>query len=103
MIGFRGASRYISDGFRDAFSMECQALKRVRNDMGLTNVEIADQLYLSLPTVKSHVSSILAKLGVGSRGEAVAVARERGLSGAGRPGAPRCSGRGPRRPCGWRW
>ncbi|HET7792466.1 MAG TPA: phosphoenolpyruvate synthase, partial [Rhizobacter sp.] len=37
-LGFRGASRYVSDGFGDAFSMECEALKRVRNDMGLTNV-----------------------------------------------------------------
>jgi len=40
MLGFRGASRYISGGFADAFGMECEALKRVRNDMGLTNVEI---------------------------------------------------------------
>ncbi|WP_395701832.1 phosphoenolpyruvate synthase [Aquabacterium sp.] len=40
MLGFRGASRYISGEFADAFGMECEALKRVRNDMGLTNVEI---------------------------------------------------------------
>jgi pyruvate,water dikinase len=40
MLGFRGASRYISGEFQDAFAMECEALKRVRNDMGLTNVEI---------------------------------------------------------------
>ena len=40
MIGFRGASRYISDEFADAFAMECEALKRVRKDMGLVNVEI---------------------------------------------------------------
>ena len=40
MLGFRGASRYISGEFTDAFAMECEALKRVRNDMGLTNVEI---------------------------------------------------------------
>ena len=40
MLGFRGASRYISGDFSDAFGMECEALKRVRNDMGLTNVEI---------------------------------------------------------------
>ena len=40
MIGFRGASRYISSEFADAFAMECEALKRVRKDMGLTNVEI---------------------------------------------------------------
>ncbi|MCX2862688.1 phosphoenolpyruvate synthase [Paucibacter sp. PLA-PC-4] len=40
MLGFRGASRYISGEFSDAFAMECEALKRVRNEMGLTNVEI---------------------------------------------------------------
>ena len=40
MLGFRGASRYISKEFRECFAMECEALKRVRNDMGLTNVEI---------------------------------------------------------------
>jgi pyruvate,water dikinase len=40
MLGFRGASRYISGEFSDAFAMECEALKRVRVDMGLTNVEI---------------------------------------------------------------
>ena len=40
MIGFRGASRYTSDEFRPCFELECRALKRVRDDMGLTNVEI---------------------------------------------------------------
>ena len=40
MLGFRGASRYISGEFSDAFAMECEALKRVRIEMGLTNVEI---------------------------------------------------------------
>ncbi len=40
MLGFRGASRYISGDFSDAFAMECEALKRVRTDMGLSNVEI---------------------------------------------------------------
>jgi pyruvate, water dikinase len=40
MLGFRGASRYISGDFSDAFAMECEALKRVRNDMGLVNVEV---------------------------------------------------------------
>ncbi|MEO7852830.1 MAG: phosphoenolpyruvate synthase, partial [Rubrivivax sp.] len=40
MLGFRGASRYVSPEFADAFAMECEALKRVRNDMGLTNVEV---------------------------------------------------------------
>ena len=40
MLGFRGASRYISEEFRDCFALECEAIKRVRNTMGLTNVEI---------------------------------------------------------------
>ena len=40
MLGFRGASRYISEDFRDCFALECEAIKRVRNKMGLTNVEI---------------------------------------------------------------
>jgi pyruvate,water dikinase len=40
MIGFRGASRYVSESFRPAFDMECEALKLVRDDMGLTNVTI---------------------------------------------------------------
>ena len=40
MLGFRGASRYVSDSFRDCFELECKALKRVRDEMGLTNVEI---------------------------------------------------------------
>jgi len=40
MLGFRGASRYISEDFRACFALECEAIKRVRNKMGLTNVEI---------------------------------------------------------------
>ncbi|MBU5377367.1 MAG: phosphoenolpyruvate synthase [Pantoea sp.] len=40
MLGFRGAGRYVADSFRDCFALECEAVKRVRNDMGLTNVEI---------------------------------------------------------------
>ncbi|MDE2395539.1 MAG: phosphoenolpyruvate synthase [Burkholderiales bacterium] len=40
MLGFRGASRYISGDFSDAFAMECEALKRARTEMGLTNIEI---------------------------------------------------------------
>ena len=40
MIGFRGAARYISKEFRECFELECLALKKVRNDMGFTNVEI---------------------------------------------------------------
>ena len=40
MIGFRGAGRYVADSFRPCFELECRALKRVRDEMGLTNVEI---------------------------------------------------------------
>ena len=40
MLGFRGAARYISEDFREAFAMECEALKRVRDEMGLTNVQV---------------------------------------------------------------
>ncbi|HEX4985151.1 MAG TPA: phosphoenolpyruvate synthase [Burkholderiales bacterium] len=40
MLGFRGASRYISESFRECFELECRALRRVRDEMGLTNVEI---------------------------------------------------------------
>ena len=40
MLGFRGASRYLAEDFRDCFAMETEAMRRVRNDMGLTNVEI---------------------------------------------------------------
>lgn len=40
MLGFRGASRYVSESFRDCFALECDAIKRVRNDMGLKNVEV---------------------------------------------------------------
>ncbi len=40
MIGWRGASRYYSDGYREGFALECRALRRVRDDMGLTNVVV---------------------------------------------------------------
>jgi pyruvate,water dikinase len=40
MIGFRGAARYISDSFRECFELECQALRKVRNEMGLSNIEV---------------------------------------------------------------
>src|SRR5947208_6903623 len=40
MLGFRGASRYVAESFRRCFEMECQAMRRVRNELGLTNVEI---------------------------------------------------------------
>ena len=40
MLGFRGASRYVDEAFRPCFELECRALKRVREEMGLTNVQI---------------------------------------------------------------
>jgi pyruvate,water dikinase len=40
MLGFRGASRYIAASFRDCFELECRAMKKVRDEMGLTNVEL---------------------------------------------------------------
>jgi len=40
MLGFRGASRYIAPSFRDCFDLECEAMRKVRDDMGLTNVEL---------------------------------------------------------------
>ena len=40
MLGFRGAARYVADSFRDCFELECRAMKKVRNEMGLTNVEL---------------------------------------------------------------
>jgi pyruvate, water dikinase len=63
MLGFRGASRYISGEFQDAFAMECEALKRVRKDMGLSNIEI---MVPFVRTVKqaSRVVEMLAERGL---------------------------------------
>ena len=67
MLGFRGASRYIAESFRDCFELECVAMKRVREDMGLTNVE------LMVPFVRTvgegaAVEQLLAEHGL-KRGE----------------------------------
>ena len=67
MLGFRGASRYISESFRDCFELECRALKRVRNEMGLTNVEIMVPFVRTLGEA-SQVVDLLAENGL-SRGE----------------------------------
>ncbi|MCA6217542.1 phosphoenolpyruvate synthase [Ideonella sp. B7] len=67
MLGFRGASRYISGEFTDAFGMECEALKRVRNDMGLTNVEIMVPFVRTVRQAE-RVIDLLAKRGL-KRGE----------------------------------
>ncbi len=64
MLGFRGAARYISTEFGEAFAMECEALKRVRNDMGLTNVEIMVPFVRTLGQAKA-VGVMLDKCGLG--------------------------------------
>jgi pyruvate,water dikinase len=63
MLGFRGASRYISEAFGEAFAMECEALKRVRNDMGLTNVEIMVPFVRTLGQAE-RVTQMLAERGL---------------------------------------
>ncbi|MBF8723342.1 MULTISPECIES: phosphoenolpyruvate synthase [Pseudomonas] len=64
MLGFRGASRYISESFRDCFELECRALKRVRDEMGLTNVEIMVPFVRTLGEA-SQVVDLLAENGLG--------------------------------------
>lgn len=58
MIGFRGAARYVSESFRPAFQLECRALKKVRNDMGLTNVEIMIPFVRTLEEAQGVVNQL---------------------------------------------
>jgi len=58
MLGFRGASRYVSEAFGEAFAMECEALKRVRDDMGLTNVEIMVPFVRTLAQAKAVIGML---------------------------------------------
>ncbi len=67
MLGFRGASRYISEEFEECFRMECEALKKVRDDMGLTNVEIMVP-FVRTVSQASRVIDLLARNGL-ARGE----------------------------------
>ena len=67
MLGFRGAARYISDDFREAFAMECEALKRVRDDMGLTNVQVMVPFVRTLAQAE-RVTQLLADRGL-ARGQ----------------------------------
>ncbi|NOV26794.1 phosphoenolpyruvate synthase [Cupriavidus necator] len=67
MLGFRGASRYIAEDFAEAFEMECKAMKRVRDEMGLTNVEIMVPFVRTLGQAEK-VIGLLAKHGL-KRGE----------------------------------
>jgi len=63
MLGFRGAARYLSADFGEAFAMECDALKRVRNDMGLTNVQVMVPFVRTLGQAK-RVTELLAQHGL---------------------------------------
>ncbi|MDP9899954.1 phosphoenolpyruvate synthase [Variovorax ginsengisoli] len=67
MLGFRGAARYVSEEFREAFLMECEAMRRVRNDMGLTNVQIMVPFVRTLGQAE-RVTGLLAEQGL-KRGE----------------------------------
>jgi pyruvate,water dikinase len=67
MLGFRGASRYVSADFGEAFAMECEALKRVRDEMGLTNVQLMVPFVRTLGQAKA-VTELLATKGL-KRGE----------------------------------
>jgi len=67
MLGFRGAARYISSEFREAFAMECEAMRRVREEMGLTNVELMVPFVRTLGQAKK-VTELLAVQGL-KRGE----------------------------------
>jgi pyruvate,water dikinase len=63
MLGFRGASRYIAPDFRDCFEMEVKALKRVREEMGLTNMEIMVPFVRTVAEAK-RVNELLAEHGL---------------------------------------
>ncbi|MFC4929710.1 phosphoenolpyruvate synthase [Massilia sp. GCM10023247] len=67
MLGFRGAARYLAEDFAEAFEMECLAMKRVREEMGLTNVEIMIPFVRTLGQAEK-VIALLAKYGL-KRGE----------------------------------
>ncbi|HPW28551.1 MAG TPA: phosphoenolpyruvate synthase [Rhodoferax sp.] len=67
MLGFRGAARYVSAEFGEAFAMECEALKRVRNDMGLNNVQVMVPFVRTLGQARK-VTELLGRHGL-KRGE----------------------------------
>ncbi|MFZ9984117.1 MAG: phosphoenolpyruvate synthase [Burkholderiaceae bacterium] len=64
MLGFRGASRYIAEDFRDCFAMEVEALRRVREEMGLVNMEVMVPFVRTLSEAKT-VCDLLAAHGLG--------------------------------------
>ena len=63
MLGFRGAARYISEDFGEAFAMECEAMRRVREDMGLTNVQVMVPFVRTLGQAE-RVTNLLAQHGL---------------------------------------
>jgi len=67
MLGFRGAARYVDETFRPCFELECQALKRVRESMGLTNVQVMVPFVRSVAEAR-QVTALLAQNGL-QRGE----------------------------------
>ncbi|RDL43990.1 phosphoenolpyruvate synthase [Marinomonas piezotolerans] len=67
MLGFRGAARYIDDSFRDCFALECEAIRRVRNEMGFTNVQIMIPFVRTLEEA-AQVTELLAEQGL-ARGD----------------------------------
>jgi pyruvate,water dikinase len=67
MLGFRGASRYIAQGFRDCFELECRAMKKVREELGLTNVELMVPFVRNVEEARA-VEELLASNGL-RRGE----------------------------------
>ena len=67
MLGFRGASRYIDEEFKPCFELECRALRRVRNRMGLTNVQVMVPFVRTLAEAR-QVVDLLAENGL-ARGE----------------------------------
>jgi pyruvate,water dikinase len=63
MLGFRGASRYIAASFKDCFELECAAMRKVREELGLTNVELMVPFVRTLDEARK-VLSLLAKNGL---------------------------------------
>ncbi|MGO1437211.1 MAG: phosphoenolpyruvate synthase [Candidatus Corynebacterium faecigallinarum] len=63
MLGYRGAARYVSDEFRDCFALECEALRRVRDDMGLTNVRVMVPFVRTIPELQD-VLEVMASHGL---------------------------------------
>ncbi|WP_340608813.1 phosphoenolpyruvate synthase [Xenorhabdus bharatensis] len=61
MLGFRGAGRYVSDSFRQCFALECEAVKRVRNVMGLTNIEVMIPFVRTVAQAEAVVSELASQ------------------------------------------